>query len=273
MMKKNAIAIGDLQGCRAPLHRLLTKLPQTDNLVFVGDLVNRGPDSLGVLRDVMAMGNRARVVLGNHDLHLLAVAAGVRPPTRKDTIQDVLEAPDAADIIEWLRHQPLLIEDEDAYYVHAGIHPLWTGEKAVGLAREVEGCLQADNWKAQLKEMYGGLNWDEGLTGPERIQAVLNVLTRMRYVNTETGLLDFHPKGSPASTPSPFIPWFDDPRRVPLTKPVVFGHWSTLGVLNRPDVLSLDTGALWGGQLTGARAQDRALWQVDCEQIADPLAF
>lgn len=272
-MKKNAIAIGDLQGCPAPLHRLLDVLPQTDNLVFLGDLVNRGPDSLGVLRAVMAMGDRARVVLGNHDLHLLAVVAGVRPPTRKDTIQDILEAPDRDAIIDWLRHQPLLIEDDDAFYVHAGIHPLWTGEKAMALAREVEGFLQRDDWDQQLKEMYGALNWDDALEGPDRIQAVLNVLTRMRYVNTETGLLDFAAKGAPQKTPAPLIPWFEDPRRIDLGKPVVFGHWSTLGLLNRPDVLCLDTGALWGGKLTGARAHDRAVWQIDCEQTADPFAF
>ena len=178
MVTNPYFAIGDLQGCLESLDGLLEQLPEDAPLIFLGDLVNRGPESLATLRRVAGLGSRARCLLGNHDLHLLAVAAGASKVHKKDTIGEIFEAPDADELIEWLRHQSIMIETEDAVFVHAGVHPLWTLEKARGLAREAEAVLSGPDWKAMLQQMYGNSDWDDGLKGGERMQAILNCFTR-----------------------------------------------------------------------------------------------
>lgn len=267
-------AVGDLQGCYESLLAILDKIPETATVYFLGDLVNRGPESLKTLRAVIAMGDRARCVLGNHDLHLLAVAANVTKAHRKDTIQEILRAPDAPALIDWLRKQPLMHEFGDTIFVHAGIHPQWTLDQARELARQAHETLSGDDWKAQLSQMYGALDWDENLTGPLRIQAILNGFTRMRFVNKTTGALDFTLKEGLDSAPDTMVPWFDYPhRRLEKNKTVCIGHWSMLGLINRPDLIAIDTGCLWGGELTAVKLPERRFIRVSCPCWADPLAF
>ena len=262
-------AVGDLQGCLESLENLLEIVPQTAQLLFVGDLVNRGPQSLETLRFVkrLAEAGRAQTLLGNHDLHLLAVAAGAGSVHRKDTIGEILEAPDCNELIDWLRRQPLLIDTPDVVFVHAGIPPRWTLEKAKALAREAESQLQGDNWKACLQGMYGGTVFDDDLTGPERLRGILNGLTRMRFIGPD-GEPEFTLKDSADKAPAGFKPWFECRRRV--TKTICFGHWSTLGLILRPDLVAIDTGCLWGGKLTAVRFPDRRLFQETCPQWAAP---
>ena len=206
MVTNPYFAIGDLQGCLESLDGLLEQLPEDAPLIFLGDLVNRGPESLATLRRVAGLGSRARCLLGNHDLHLLAVAAGASKVHKKDTIGEIFEAPDADELIEWLRHQSIMIETEDAVFVHAGVHPLWTLEKARGLAREAEAVLSGPDWKAMLQQMYGNSDWDDGLKGGERMQAILNCFTRMRFVDKKTAELDFKQKEDIGSAPKHLIP-------------------------------------------------------------------
>lgn len=213
MVTNPYFAIGDLQGCLESLDGLLEQLPEDAPLIFLGDLVNRGPESLATLRRVAGLGSRARCLLGNHDLHLLAVAAGASKVHKKDTIGEIFEAPDADELIEWLRHQSIMIETEDAVFVHAGVHPLWTLEKARGLAREAEAVLSGPDWKAMLQQMYGNSDWDDGLKGGERMQAILNCFTRMRFVDKKTAELDFKQKEDTGSAPKHLIPWFEYSKR------------------------------------------------------------
>lgn len=266
-------AIGDIQGCFKSLEGLLEQLPADARLVFVGDLVNRGPDSLAVLRFIKSLGDRARTTLGNHDLHLLAVAAGAGKAHKKDTIQSVLEAPDAEALIDWLRAQPLLVEDEGVVFVHAGIHPLWSLEKARELAAEAHEALSGPDWRTWLQGMYGNTQWSESLEGPHRMRAILNAFTRMRFVNKQTGELDFDLKEGAASAPADFVPWFEYPDRKTADVLVCFGHWSMLGLINRPNIVAIDTGCLWGGRLTAVRFPDRRFFEEPCPCWADPLAF
>ena len=270
---RKIIAIGDVQGCLESLDALLERLPQDIPLLFLGDIVNRGPDSLGVLRRVMALGERAQTLLGNHDLHLLAVAAGVREPHPKDTITPILEAPDSEALLDWVRSRPLLIDTEDALFVHAGIHPLWDEPCAKAQAKAVEERLQSPQWRDELKTMYGNSNWSPELDGSLRVQAVLNALTRLRYVDKKTGKPDYHYKDNPQVTPTHLVPWFEYAQRTPIQKPIVFGHWSTLGLVNRPNVLALDTGCLWGGALTAAILPKREIISIPCPCWSNPLAF
>lgn len=273
MDREHIYAIGDLQGCRESLDLLLEDIPETSPLIFVGDLVNRGPESLATLRRVIGLGDRARCVLGNHDLHLLAAAAGAQKVSKKDTIADILNAPDAADLIDWIRRQPVLLEDTGIVFVHAGIHPLWTLEKARSLAAEAHDMLMGDDWQAILRDMYGNLNWDDKLKGAERMQAILNAFTRMRFVDRKTGELDFKQKEDIGSAPKSLVPWFDYKERVLKGTPICFGHWSMLGLVNRPDIVAIDTGCLWGGELTAVRFPDRKIIQEKCPCWADPFAF
>ncbi len=273
MDREHIYAIGDLQGCRESLDLLLEDIPETAPLIFVGDLVNRGPESLATLRRVISLGNRAKCVLGNHDLHLLAVAAGAKKASRKDTITDILNAPDAAELIDWIRQQPLLLEQAGILFVHAGIHPLWSLDKARALATEAQQILSGDNWHDILQHMYGNLNWDEKLQGAERLQAILNVFTRMRFVDRKTGQLDFKQKEDIGSAPKSLVPWFKFDRRILKDQPICFGHWSMLGLVNTPTVIAIDTGCLWGGELTAVRFPDRKIFQEKCPCWADPFAF
>lgn len=252
-------AIGDIQGCREELRALLAQLKfksDRDELWFVGDLVNRGPDSLGVLRFVHALGDNARVVLGNHDLHLLAVAYGSRARKLRadDTLDAILAASDRERLLDWLRTRPLAVRDtragRDDLMVHAGLVPQWSADDADSLAREIAARL-AERPGELFEHMYGDepSRWSATLAGHDRARFVINVLTRLRFCNDD-GRIDLRAKGAPGSQPGALLPWFEAPRRASAITRIVFGHWSTLGVLRRSNLLALDSGCVWGGALT-----------------------
>lgn len=268
--------IGDVQGCDAALQDLLDTLdfsPSRDTLYVLGDLINRGPDSAAVLRRLMAYGSAAHCLLGNHDLNLLAVAQGLRKPHRKDTLDAVLHAPDRHDMLHWLRQQKLaMLLDRGGIpllMVHAGVLPSWTAQQTVALAGEVEAVVQGGHADEFLKAMYGNLpnRWDASLTGMDRLRVIVNALTRLRFCTAE-GEMEFDSKEGAGSAPPGYMPWFEVPDRQTAQASVAFGHWSTLGWLGRSDVLSLDTGCVWGGSLSALRfnLQDQAqeLIQVQC---------
>ncbi|CAM4043752.1 symmetrical bis(5'-nucleosyl)-tetraphosphatase [Bordetella tumulicola] len=269
--------IGDVQGCCAPLEQLLSHPDLSDDpnarFWFAGDLVNRGPESLASLRRIIALGDRATSILGNHDLHLLAAAADVRKPSKSDTIDDILNAPDADDLINWLRHLPLAHFEHDHLMVHAGVLPKWSVTKTLSLANEVQEMLRGPNWKKALQKMYGNepTQWKNGYKGGKRLRVIINALTRMRLC-TPQGQMEFNTKVAPGAWPPGLVPWFDVKGRQTQDVTVVFGHWSTLGLLIRPDVICLDTGCVWGGELTAMRLQDQKLVQIKCAQFQDPLA-
>jgi bis(5'-nucleosyl)-tetraphosphatase (symmetrical) len=247
-------AIGDIQGCGAAFDALLKKIsfrPSRDRLWLVGDLVNRGQESLRVVRRVMALGRSVTCVLGNHDLHLLATVAGKRELGPADTFGEVLGAPDAEDIIDWLRRRPLMHYDSAVrrVLVHAGIPPTWTVSQARALARDVEGLLRGRRWRASLRTMYGNepTAWSRKLDPTDRRRFTINALTRMRYCDRR-GRLDFSESG-----PKGLVPWFDVPDRRSSNTHIVFGHWSSLGLMRRRDVTALDSGCVWGGSLTALR--------------------
>jgi bis(5'-nucleosyl)-tetraphosphatase (symmetrical) len=252
-------AIGDIQGCAAAFDLLLRKIafrPARDRLWLVGDLVNRGPDSLGVMRRVMSLGRSVTCVLGNHDLHLLATVAGRRELSPADTFHDVLDAPDLDSIVDWLRHRPLLHYDAETrrVLVHAGIPPGWTVTEARAEAREVEAQLRGRRWRHALKEMYGNgpSAWSRKLRGDERRRYTINALTRMRYVDRRDRI-DLSYSGPPGTQPKGLVPWFDAEDRRSARVHIVFGHWAALGLLRRRDVTALDTGCVWGNHLTAVR--------------------
>jgi len=269
------LVVGDLQGCFASLRELLAADASGRKLLFVGDLVNRGPDSLATLRFVRDLGQRAIALLGNHDLHLLAVAAGIRRAHRNDTLQDVLDAPDRDDLLDWLRARPLAHLEAGALFVHAGVLPQWTVAKTLALAGEVEAFLRGPDHRAFLAGMYGNspARWDDGLVGVDRLRCVINALTRVRFVSDD-GTMDFSVKEGTGAAPPGFQPWFDHPQRATHPArgglPVVFGHWSTLGLLIRDDAVCLDTGCVWGGRLTGMRWPERTTVQVKCSRSQAP---
>lgn len=270
-------AIGDLQGCQTQLLALLEKINAAApdaRLIFVGDIVNRGPRSLDSLRQVRNMGKRARIVLGNHDLNLLAVACGLRQPHRSDTLDDILAADDRDELIHWLRHQPLALLEDGHLCVHAGVLPQWNTQQTLELASEVETALQSDDWKNFLQQMYGDApaQWHDDLQGVARLRCIVNALTRLRYC-TADGVMDFTIKEGitdATALPDGLMAWFDVPDRRTEDTNVVFGHWSTLGLLLRPKLLGLDTGCVWGGKLSAISLQDRHLLQVDCPQQQKP---
>lgn len=266
--------VGDLQGCCAPLQALLSH-PDIVNgpdtrFWFAGDLINRGPDSLGTLRRVMALQDRATTVLGNHDLHFLAIAAGIKKPGKSDTINDILDAPDAHELISWLRHRPLAHYEQGHLLVHAGVLPAWSVKKTLALAAEVESALQGPNWKDMLERMYGNepTHWDDKLCGGKRLRVIVNALTRMRMC-TPKGHMEFEHKGAPVNNRH-IMPWFDVPDRTARKDTIVFGHWSTLGLMLRPDAICLDTGCIWGRKLTAVRLSDHKVVQIACEQYQSP---
>jgi bis(5'-nucleosyl)-tetraphosphatase (symmetrical) len=249
-------AIGDIQGCAEALDKLLDAIgfdPAADQLWLVGDLVNRGPDSLRVLRTVMALGTNVVTVLGNHDLHLLAAVAGIRAPRAQDTLEAVLTASDRDTIIDWLRSRPLLHYDAAAgrALVHAGVPPCWTVATASDAAAEVEALLRGQDWMRGLARMYGNSpgHWRPQLADDERIRYTINALTRMRYCDADGGL-DFENTGPPGTQAPGLVPWFDHPQRLRDGIHIVFGHWATLGLLRRADVTAIDSGCVWGGSLT-----------------------
>ncbi|MBT9505681.1 symmetrical bis(5'-nucleosyl)-tetraphosphatase [Rhodoferax sp.] len=278
--------IGDVQGCDSALQRLLDKISfsaSRDTLYFLGDLVNRGPDSAGVLRRLMAMGTSVQCVLGNHDLNLLAIAAGVRKPHRKDTLSGILDAPDRQSMLDWLKHQRMAIleniDGHEVLMVHAGVLPAWSAVQTIALAREVETVLRGPSLGEFLHDMYGDepTFWSDALAGNARLRVIVNALTRLRFCDAQ-GQMEFITKEGAGATPPGYMPWFEVPGRQTASVTVAFGHWSTLGWLDRSDVLSLDTGCVWGGCLSAVRLQGQGggktpaqeLIQVECEQAQKP---
>ena len=275
--------LGDLQGCSQALERMLVRLsfsPSRDLLYVLGDLVNRGPDSAGVLRRLRALEGAALPLLGNHDLHALAVHAGVRPLHRQDTLQPLLQSPDAQDLLDWLRQQPLARREHGVLMVHAGVLPSWTAQQTLALAAEVAAVLRAPDWPVFMAAMYGNepAAWDPGLQGFDRLRVIVNALTRLRFCSAE-GVMEFATKEGAGQAPPGFMPWFDVPGRRTAQDTVAFGHWSTLGWLDRSNVLSLDTGCVWGGCLSaldirpatrGHGRLDHALIQVPCQPAQQP---
>jgi len=268
-------AIGDVQGCFDQLQRLLERIafdPVADKLWFAGDLVNRGPESLKTLRFVKALGDSALTVLGNHDLHLLAAAAGITEPRGKDTIAEILDAPDSADLLNWLRRQPLVHHDArlNLLLVHAGIHPSWDEGDAISAAREVQSALAGERPEEFLSEMYGNKprRWRESLTGADRLRCITNILTRMRYLDDD-GRLELKFKGAPEHAPNGLTPWFEAAGRQTLQSRIIFGHWSSLGLVTEGPALCLDSGCLWGRSLTAVRVDPApADWvSVDCGEL------
>ncbi len=252
-------AIGDVQGCFDELQALLAQIrfdPSCDRLWFCGDLVNRGNKSLETLRFVRMLGERAITVLGNHDLHLIAAATGYRKANPNDTLEQVLQAPDRDELIDWLRHQPLLHHDPDSGFtmLHAGLPPQWDLSQASACAREVETVLQSADYTVFIADMYGNKPdcWDESLTGHKRIRFIVNCFTRLRFC-TPGGRLDLKSSGPPGSQPDGYLPWFSLPDRKSRDMRIIFGHWSTLGLHTETGIHALDTGCLWGGELTAMR--------------------
>lgn len=281
--------IGDIQGCDDALQRLLDKIsfsPSRDTLYLLGDLVNRGPQSAATLRRLMRYGPAAQPVLGNHDLHLLALAAGARQPGRSDTLDEILQASDREALLEWLRWQRMaMLEPIDGHallMVHAGVLPDWSASKTMALASEVESVLRGPALGDFLRQMYGNEppQWSDALTGADRLRVIVNALTRMRFCDAQ-GRMDYESKEGAASAPSGYMPWFEVPGRRTADITVAFGHWSMLGWLGRSDVLSLDTGCVWGGCLSALRVGgagpadgsliiQQELIQVQCAQAQKP---
>jgi bis(5'-nucleosyl)-tetraphosphatase (symmetrical) len=267
-------AIGDLQGCVQQALDLTKKIrlhADSTNFYFVGDLVNRGPDSLATLRFVRSLKSGAALVLGNHDLHLLALAGKARQVGSHDTLHAILDAPDADDMINWLRHQPLAIFEDNHLFVHAGVLPQWTVEQTLALAHEVEHVLRGPYWVDFLREMYGNTpaKWHEDLQGTERLRCIVNALTRVRYCEQD-GTMVLNTPENVSEPVSGILPWFDLPDRKTLDVTVVFGHWSQRGLVLRSNLIGLDTGCVWGGKLTAICLSDRKLLQVDCPRYQMP---
>ena len=262
-------AIGDIQGCFDEFQRLLAKLKfdqSSDRLWLVGDLVNRGPKSLEVLRLVRNLGASAVTVLGNHDLHLLMLAESDRHQRDDDTLADVLAASDREELLLWLRQQPLMHVERGFAMVHAGLLPQWTVEAAHSLAMEVERALVAENFRDMLAHLWGSEPpaWSDDLAGWGRLRVIVNAMTRMRFC-TPAGVMEFHAKGEAVNAPPGFLPWFAVRGRKSADHVLVTGHWSALGLKIEPNLLALDSGCLWGGTLTAVRLSDRAVFQVDCD--------
>jgi len=269
--------VGDLQGCCDAFDRLLAELafsPSRDTLTVLGDLVNRGPRSLAVLQRMRSLGAAAEALLGNHDLHLLAVAHGVRPEHRTDTLREILDSPEREAWLEWVRARPLALERHGWLCVHAGVAPQWSAFQTLALAAEVEAMLRGPDLAEFLPRMYGNApsRWHELLQGADRWRFVINVLTRIRFVDASDGTLDFKIKEGAGAAPPGLVPWFEATGRASAGTPIAFGHWSTLGLLNTPVLLSIDTGCVWGGSLTAVRVDGgrRDVVQLRCTSTQRP---
>lgn len=260
----NIYAIGDVQGCRSQLEHLIKKLPKNSKIICVGDLVNRGPDSLGTLRLLKRLqeAGQAECILGNHDLHLLARDAGIRSSKSLDTLDAILKAPDRKELIHWLRHRPMALYSGHDYFntlfIHAGVLPQWDISQTLELAHEVEKVLRHKNYAQSLIEMYGNTpnTWSHRLKGSERLRVIINAFTRLRFCNNK-GVMEFETKEGVGDAPKGYMPWFEVPSRKTQDVKIVFGHWSTLGLLKKTNVTGLDTGCVWGGQLTAMSLGDR----------------
>ena len=268
-------AIGDIQGCYSALRRLLDQLgfdSARDRLWLVGDIVNRGPHSLAVLRFVKSLGARAITVLGNHDLHLLVVAAGHVKPHRGDTLSAILRAPDSDELLDWLRRRKMMHVGAGYAMVHAGLLPQWSIEKALRLANEVEVALQGDDYVNFLRHLYGDQpdRWRDDLTGVDRLRVITNVLTRLRICTVE-GKMEFSHKSGPTGLPRGYMPWYCVPRRRSRATPVICGHWAALGLYTGFNVFALDTGCVWGGELSALRLSDRQVYRYVRAARARPV--
>ena len=273
--------IGDVQGCDGALGALLNEInfsPSRDRLVLLGDLVNRGPASLAVLRRLTDLGDAAQCLLGNHDLHALAVAAGVRRAHRSDTLAQLLAAPDASHLLDWLRHRPMALlysesAQTDQLMVHAGVLPQWSAAQTLACAQEVQAVLRSANYTEFLQAMYGNqpAQWRDALQGTDRLRTIVNALTRLRFCSEE-GEMEFATKEGAGGAPAGYVPWFNVLGRQTSNVTVAFGHWSTLGLINRPNLIALDTGCIWGGCLSAMRVDGgrRELVQVQCAQAQAP---
>ncbi len=276
--------IGDVQGCYSSLQRLLQKIqynPGTDTVYLLGDLVNRGPQSLETLRFCQEHADSVHVLLGNHDLHLLACAYGERSPGRRDTLAPILTAPDAPQLLHWLARQPLARHlrsplGQDVLLVHAGVLPQWTLADTLAYAQEVQATLASSALPDFLRQMYGNTpaQWRDDLRGMERLRTIVNALTRLRFCSAE-GVMDFSSSEAADTAPEGLLPWFLCPGRRTQDCSIAFGHWSTLGLRNTPQIMALDTGCVWGGQLTALElAPDdftqRQLHHIDCPQSQRP---
>lgn len=268
-------AIGDIQGCYHAFQALLARIefdPKVDRLWLVGDLINRGSGSLEVLRWCYTHHASLNVVLGNHDLHALVVANGIAKAHKSDTFDALFAAEDCDILLNWLRHQRLIYQEDNCLMVHAGLLPQWTAEQALAYAAEVEATLQGADYLDFLKHMYGNTPnyWSDALVGMDRLRAITNALTRLR-VCTLQGKMEFNFKGELDDVPIGFIPWFDVPNRATHDVQVIFGHWSALGLQQRNNVYALDTGCLWGGQLTAINIHTKEIVQVESNPLDKPL--
>lgn len=266
-------AIGDVQGCFNALQRLVEEIqfnPVSDRLWFVGDLVNRGPDSLSVLRYIKSLGDSAVVVLGNHDLFLLAVAAGIATVRREDTLQGILAAPDRDELLQWLRRQRLLYREHPFVLVHAGLLPQWSINEAEKLAQEVEAGLQNPSYADMLRALYPSkhLQWSQKLTGPTRLAATIKALTRLRACSSD-GLMESSYSGPPDHIPNGFLPWFRIENRKHRDATIICGHWASLGLYCEDNLLAIDSGCVWGRELTAVRLEDRRVFQVPCDSLGN----
>lgn len=266
--------VGDIQGCHAEFAQLLDMIafePARDRLWLVGDLVNRGPDSLSVLRHVKSLGGAATTVLGNHDLHLLIVAAGHRAPHRRDTLSPILEAPDRDELLDWLRRRPLVVREGGRLLVHAGLLPSWSPEDALMLSREVETALASSAHDDFLRHLYGDepARWHAGLTGYDRLRVIVNACTRLRFCSADDAM-NLREKRGPQHSPAGFAPWFAHPGRKSAGVTVLCGHWSALELTFAPNMMMLDSGCLWGGTLTAVRLDDARVFQVPSRSAIIP---
>jgi bis(5'-nucleosyl)-tetraphosphatase (symmetrical) len=261
-------AIGDVQGCFNSLRRLLDRIafhPHVDRIWFVGDLVNRGPDSLSVLRYIKELRDRAVVVLGNHDLFLLAVAEHIVPVRPEDTLQAVLAAPDRDELLTWLRQQRLFHHENPFALVHAGLLPQWSIDDATRFAHEVEVGLRGPSYRDVLRALYPSkhLQWSSQLTGPTRLATLIKVLTRLRACSPD-GRMESSYSGPLERIPAGYFPWFTIPDRRHRDTTIVCGHWAALGLHCESHLLAIDSGCVWGRQLTAVRLEDRKVFQVEC---------
>lgn len=264
-------AIGDIQGCLQPLKALLARIhfnPAHDRLWIAGDMVNRGPESLETLRFLFSIRHAVTTVLGNHDLHLLAIERGFRKPNRSDTLDDILQAPDKDTLLAWLRKQPLLYRDTELGFtmVHAGIPPQWDIDTAIDCAAEVEHIIQSDQLDDFLSQMYGNTphEWSDDLRGMPRFRLITNYLTRMRFCSAQ-GALELNTKGGLEHMPQGCLPWFMHPSRKTSCEHIIFGHWAALqGQTNQEGVFALDTGCVWGQTLSAMRLEDQQHYHVEC---------
>ncbi|MGD0958909.1 MAG: symmetrical bis(5'-nucleosyl)-tetraphosphatase [Methylomonas sp.] len=271
-------AIGDIQGCYDELRRLLEVVkfdPAADRLWLTGDLVNRGPRSLDTLRFIKGLGEAAVTVLGNHDLHLIAIAVSENKAGKKDTLAEILLAPDCEELIHWLRHQRLFYDDGQFCLLHAGLPPQWDLAHTRQMALEAEQAIQSSDYRQFFSSMYGNEPriWREDLFAADRLRFTVNCLTRLRYCTAE-GVLDFAQKGAPGTQPADLLPWFAAPGRKSMDMRIIFGHWSTLGFYQGYNCYCIDSGCLWGGQLTALKlGESEQAFQVDCQGASNPLEY